>query len=264
MPELFFQDYTGPSASTPLVILHGLFGSGTNWRGIARRLSGDRRVLAMDMRNHGRSFNDPRMSYPLMAGDVLDTLDGQGIGTVDLLGHSMGGKAAMAAALTHTDRVSRLVVVDIAPVPYTHTHLPLIEAMMALDLDSLHSRKDADEALGDAIPDHTVRQFLLQSLEQVDGRYHWRLNLAALKRAMGELVGFPDLDGRIYAGPTLFLYGADSDYVQDRDRPRIESYFPNAEYRAIAGAGHWVHADQPAALIEELKSFLSRARPGGH
>lgn len=264
MPELFFQDYPGPSDRAPLVMLHGLFGSGANWRGIARRLSSGHRVLVMDMRNHGRSFNDEEMTYPAMAADVLDTLDSLGICRVDLLGHSMGGKAAMVAALTHPARIRCLIVVDIAPVAYTHTQLPLIEAMMALDLGALRSRKEADEALAGTIGDLAVRQFLLQSLEQVDERYRWRLNLAALKRAMDDLVGFPDLNGRIYDGPTLFLYGGDSDYVQDRYRPRIERYFPNVEYRAIAGAGHWVHADQPAVLITEVQGFLSRARQRGH
>ncbi|MGA8262529.1 MAG: alpha/beta fold hydrolase [Arenicellales bacterium] len=257
MPELFFQDYPGPSDAVPLVVLHGLFGSSTNWRGVGRRLAAGRRVIAMDMRNHGRSFNDEAMSYPLMARDVLDTLDGQGIGRADLLGHSMGGKAAMVCALEHPERVGRLIVVDIAPVAYTHTQLPLVESMMALDLASVGSRKQADEALAASVADTAVRQFLLQSLERGEEGYRWRLNLPALKRAMGYLVGFPDLDGRTCEGPTLFLYGADSHYFEDSYRPRIERYFPNAEYRAIAGAGHWVHVDQPAALIEAVEGFLS-------
>jgi pimeloyl-ACP methyl ester carboxylesterase len=263
MPELFFQDYPGPPDAVPLAVLHGLFGSSTNWRGAARRLGTRRRVLAMDMRNHGRSFNDGEMSYPVMARDVLDTLDGQGIDRADLLGHSMGGKAAMACALEHPDRIDRLIVVDIAPVVYTHTQLPLVEAMMELDLAPLRSRRRADEALAVSVGDEAVRRFLLQSLEQGEDGYRWRLNLPALKRAMGDLVGFPDLDGRAYDEPTLFLYGADSDYVKDDYRPRIERYFPNAEYRAIANAGHWVHVDQPAALIEAVEAFLSRTSQAG-
>lgn len=256
MPELYFQDFDGPSGKPPLVLLHGLFGSGTNWRAIAKRLSGDRRVLAMDMRNHGRSFDDEDMTYPVMGRDILDTLDAEGIEHADLLGHSMGGKAAMVAALEEPDRVVHLVVVDIAPVIYTHTHLPLIKALMKLDVAGLRSRAEADERLKGSIEERTVRQFLLQSLERVEEGYRWRLNLEALKHGMDDLVGFPDLDGRRFGGPALFLYGADSDYVQPEHRPRIERYFPNAEYAAVENAGHWLHADQPDALVERVAEFL--------
>jgi pimeloyl-ACP methyl ester carboxylesterase len=256
MPELYFQDYPGPSGSPPLVLLHGLFGSSANWRGIAKRMSDSRRVLAVDMRNHGRSFNDEQMTYPAMAGDILDTLKAQGIGRADLLGHSMGGKAAMVVALEHPEKVNRLIVVDIAPVIYTHTHLPLIEAMMRIDVAGLKSRSEADEELEGSIEDRATRQFLLQSLEKTGEGYRWRLNLEALKRAMDDLVGFPDAAGSVFDGPTLFLYGAGSDYVQAEHRPRIERYFRNAEYEAIDNAGHWVHADQPGALVQSVRHFL--------
>jgi len=257
MPELYFQDYPGPSAKPPLVLLHGLFGSGANWRGVAKRLSENRRVLVMDMRNHGRSFNDESMTYPDMARDVLDTLDAEDIEGADLLGHSMGGKAAMVAALEDPGRVEHLIVVDIAPVIYTHTHLPLIEAMMKLDVSRLASRSEADQKLAGLIEERMVRQFLLQSLEKAEDGYRWRLNLPALKHGIEDLVGFPDLDGRIFDGPVLFLYGADSDYVQPEHRPRIERYFPNAEYAAVENAGHWVHADQPESLSERVAKFLA-------
>lgn len=257
MPVLYFQDYPGPSAGVPLVMLHGLFGSSTNWRGIAKALSADRRVMAMDMRNHGRSFNDDEMTYPAMAGDVLDTLDAEGIERADLLGHSMGGKAAMTAALEHPERVARLVVVDIAPVVYNHTHLPLIEAMLGLHVSTLGSRKEADEALQSSITDAATRQFLLQSLEKGENGYRWRLNLEALGRAMGDLTGFPELDGRVFQGPALFLYGADSGYVQAGYHSRIERYFPHAAYASVENAGHWVHADQPRVLADHVRGFLS-------
>lgn len=260
MPELYFHDYPGTSDNPPLVLLHGLFGSGTNWRGVARHFEGSRRVLAMDMRNHGRSFNDDEMTYPAMARDVLDTLDHQGIDRADILGHSMGGKAAMILALDHPERLDRLVVVDIAPVAYDHTQLPLVEAMMRLDLAVVRSRKDADEALAPSIPGQAVRQFLLQSLEQADGGFRWRLNLEALKRAMDDLVGFPDPGDRAFAGATLFVHGSESDYVLPSYRPRIERYFTNVRYARVEKAGHWVHADQPAALIDEVGSFLSGTR----
>ena len=256
MPELYFQDHPGPSDATPLVLLHGLFGSSVNWRGVAKRLAENRRVLALDMRNHGRSFHDDDMSYPAMARDILDTLDGEGIDAADLAGHSMGGKAAMVAALEQPERVEHLVVVDIAPVIYTHSHVPMIDALLKLDTGALGSRSEADQALSGEIEDRMTRQFLLQSLEKTDEGYRWRLNLEVLRSAMGDLTGFPDLNGRTFDKPVLFLYGADSDYVQAEQHPRIESLFPNAEYTAIEGAGHWVHADQPRTLIERLEQFL--------
>ncbi|MDZ7840718.1 MAG: alpha/beta fold hydrolase [Gammaproteobacteria bacterium] len=258
MPELYFQDYPGPAGPPPLVLLHGLFGSGTNWRGIARRLSGQRRVLVMDLRNHGRSFNDGEMTYPLMAGDIFDTLDAEGLDRVDLVGHSMGGKAAMVAALEKPDRVARLVVVDIAPVPYTHSHAPLIDALLSLDVDGLKSRGEAEEALSDRIEDRMLRQFLLQSLEKSEAGYRWRLNLEALKQGMEYLVGFPDMEGRVFDGPTLFLHGANSDYVQSGQRPLIEGCFPRTRYAAVGNAGHWVHAEQPESVIEHIADFLAR------
>lgn len=256
MPELYFQDYPGPQDNAPLIILHGLFGSGVNWRGVARRLSGDRRILVMDMRNHGRSFNETAMSYPDLAGDVLDTLAAQGIERADLLGHSMGGKAAMVAALEQPEHVRRLVVVDIAPVMYTHSHLPMVEAMMQLGTAALGSRAQADEALRSSIEEPMVRQFLLQSLEKADNGYRWRLNLEALRDGMEELVGFPALSESRFDGPVLFLYGGESDYVQPEHRPRIEGYFPNADYAEVEGAGHWVHADRPEALMTRVAAFL--------
>lgn len=258
MPKLYFQDYPGPDGNPPLVLLHGLFGSGTNWRGIAKRLSDERRVLVMDMRNHGRSFHDGEMTYPLMAGDIFDTLDAEALDRVDLVGHSMGGKAAMVAALEKPDRVAQLVVVDIAPVPYTHTHTPLIEALLSLDVAELKSRGEAEEALSGRIEDRMLRQFLLQSLEKAETGYRWRLNLEALKQGMKHLVGFPDMDGSVFDGPTLFLHGASSDYVQSAHRPRIERYFPHARYAAVENAGHWVHAEQPGSVIELIADFLAR------
>lgn len=258
MPELFHQDYPGPTGATPLLVLHGLFGSSSNWRGIARRLSAARRVLVLDLRNHGHSFHDQDMSYRSLAGDVLDTLDRAGLEHADLLGHSMGGKTAMVAGVESPQRIGRLVIVDIAPVVYVHadTHCSLIDAMQNLQVAKLRSRNEADEKLRGEIPDRMTRQFLLQSLEPVERGYRWRLNLAALKRAMDDLVGFPDLGDRTFNGPALFAYGTDSEYLLPEYRPRIQHYFPGAEYAAIEHAGHWVHVAQPDTLAERISEFL--------
>lgn len=256
MPELFFQDFPGSPDAPPLVLLHGLFGSSVNWRAIARRLGGARRVLAMDLRNHGRSPHDARMTYPAMADDVLETLRAADLDCADILGHSMGGKTAMVLALEHPGACRRLLVADIAPVIYTHSHLPLIEALRRLDVAALESRRAADAALASDVDDPMLRQFLLQSLEPAESGYRWRLNLEALASGMEDLVGFPELNGGGFDGPTLFLYGANSDYVQPEQHPRIEHYFPNAQFRKIDHAGHWLHAEQPAALVRAVAEFI--------
>lgn len=256
MPELYFQEIPGPAGGDVLVLLHGLFGSSANWRGIAKRLGENRRILMMDMRNHGRSFHDPLMSYAHMAEDVLETLEKQNIERADILGHSMGGKAAMVAALNTPGRVNRLIVVDIAPVIYNHTHAPLIEAMTCLDVGALKSRAEADDKLKPVVQDQMTRQFLLQSLEKTEGGYRWRLNLPALKQGMQDLVGFPEFTGKIFDGPALFIHGVDSDYVKPEHRSHIERYFPRARHQAIEKAGHWVHVDQPEALIERVEEFF--------
>jgi len=256
MPELHFQDFPGPAGAPPLVVAHGLFGSGVNWRGVARRLSGGRRVLAPDLRNHGRSFHHEAVDYAAMARDILDTLDAQGIHRADLLGHSMGGKAAMVAALTRPEAVAHLVVVDIAPAAYTHSHASLIEALMDVDVAAAGSRGEVDSALKASIPDPMTRQFLLQSLEKAEAGYRWRLNLKALRQGMSDLTGFPQLEGHTFEGPALFVNGAESEYLQPGHRPCIESYFPNVRYFTVESAGHWVHVEQPDALIERVEAFV--------
>lgn len=234
----------------PLLIAHGLFGSARNWGVIAKRLSEDRQVTAVDMRNHGDSPWADSHGYEDLAGDLAETLAGPS----DVLGHSMGGKAAMVLALTRPDLVHRLVVADIAPVTYTHTQSHLIEAMRSLDLSGIALRSDADRALAGTIEDKGVRAFLLQSLDVKEKR--WRLNLPVLEAEMGRIIGFPDIAGR-YEGPTLFLSGAESHYVQPEHRDRIKALFPNARFAKIPGAGHWLHAEKPREFEAAVATFLS-------
>jgi pimeloyl-ACP methyl ester carboxylesterase len=249
--------YSEVGAGPPLVVLHGLFGSGRNWASIARQLGESHRVFTLDLRNHGESPWAETMSYPEMAEDVAAFLTHNGLDGATVLGHSMGGKAAMVLALDQGERVGRLIVVDIAPVAYRHSHLDLIEAMRAVDLDAVSRRGEVDAALADAVPDPGLRAFLLHNLVSEAGRLRWRINLAALGDNMASLIGYPgDLDGNQYAGPALFLAGADSDYLGAEHSPRIRSLCPAAEIDAIAGAGHWVHAEQPRAFLARVQAFL--------
>ena len=241
-----------------LVILHGLFGSGRNWSSHAKRLAERWTIHLLDLRNHGGSPWHDEVSYPAMAGDVARYLDSAGLERAVVVGHSMGGKTAMALALDQGDRLDKLVVVDIAPVPYGHSHGEFIDAMLALDLPALGRRSQVDAALVEAVPEAGVRAFLLQNLTQRDGTLSWRLNLPALQAAMPALVGFEVPLGDPYEGPTLFLAGADSPYVLPEHETRIRGLFPEAEVEHIPAAGHWVHAEQPAAFMSRLERFLDQ------
>jgi esterase len=249
---------TEDGAGPPLAILHGLFGAARNWSGIARRLAARHRVVALDLRNHGASPWADTMAYAEMAADVRDTMQALGHRRFALLGHSMGGKAAMTLALQHEDVVTRLVVVDIAPVQYRQTHLGYVEAMRNIDLGAVVRRTDADAPLAASVPDAAERAFLLQNLLFEEGRARWRLNLAAIERAMPELAGFPPMPAAAeYRGPALFVAGGRSDYLQAGDAAEIGRLFPQARIARIAGAGHWPHAEQPQAFLDLVEPFLA-------
>ena len=246
----------------PLAILHGLFGSGRNWAGVAQRLAAHHRVIALDLRNHGASPWADTMEYAELAEDVRATLRAMGHRRFALLGHSMGGKAAMVLALAHGEEVERLVIVDIAPAAYTPHHLAYVRAMRALDLGAVTRRAEADARLASAVGDAAERGFLLQNLmfpsAAAGGEAHWRLNLAAIERAMPDLAGFPALPaGAAYAGPALFVAGARSDYLRPEHEPEIRRLFPNARITRIADVGHWPHVEQPQAFLDIVEPFLA-------
>jgi len=236
------------AGGTPLLIAHGLFGSARNWGAIAKRLSASREVRVPDLRNHGDSPWTESHGYDDLARDLAPLAGG------DVLGHSMGGKAAMVLALTRPERVARLVVADISPVAYSHSQTPLIHAMRDVDLSRVETRGDADRQLAHAVEDPGVRAFLLQSLD-VKGR-RWRLNLDVLEAEMKKITGWEEIEG-VFEGPTLFLSGATSDYVQRGHRDRIRSLFPAAKFASIPGAGHWVHAEKPREFVAAVETFLS-------
>ncbi len=239
--------YDGPDG-VPLLIAHGLFGSARNWGVIAKRLAATRPVIAVDMRNHSASSWYDTHSYGGMAADLAAVMDQP----MDVLGHSMGGKAAMVLAMENPSKVNRLVIADIAPVAYSHTQMGPIEAMRRVDLDTIESRADARAQLGDLEPG--VSEFLLQSLDMKDKR--WRLNLDVLAAEMDAIIGFPDVSGS-FDGPTLFLSGGNSDYVKTDYRPEIKRLFPNAKFAKIPGAGHWLHAEKPREFEAAVTAFLA-------
>lgn len=240
-----------PTARPPLVIAHGLFGSGRNWGVIARRLSDTREVIAVDMRNHGDSPRLPSHSYEDLAGDLAEVIATLPEGRADVLGHSMGGKAAMVLALQHGARVNKLVVADIAPVAYGHSQQAQIDAMRRVDLAGITSRQEAAMQMQAATPEITA--FLLQSLDMVQRR--WKIDLDLFEREMASVVGFPAISGQ-FDGPSLFLSGALSDYVLPAHRPQIRALFTQAKFAKIPQAGHWLHAEQPRPFEQAVRVFL--------
>jgi len=253
--ELSYRQFgeSGP----PLVILHGLFGSGRNWYSFARNLAQEFKVLVPDLRGHGDSPKTQPLDYPHMAADVVRLLAREGLSSAHLLGHSMGGKVAMYMALTRPSLVDRLIVVDIAPVQYSHNFNAIVGTLKQLPLDQITSRSEADEWLKHRIENDAVRQFLLQNLVAENDHYHWRLDFEILERALPAIAGFPqDSELQPFDGPTLFIAGGHSEYIKLQYHPAIRSLFPNALIKTIEDAGHWLHQDQPERFLEIVRCFL--------
>jgi len=241
-------------AGLPVVFLHGLFGMARNFGSAQRTLATRFRILALDMRNHGASPHQAGMAYPDLAADVRETMLAHGIEHAAIVGHSMGGKTAMALALQWPEMVSRLLVSDIAPVVYTHGNDQIAAAMQAIPLRPDLTRQEADRLLQDAVPAPEVRAFLLQNL-RFGAEPAWRIGLDEIAAAVPDLEGWVDLPGP-YPGPSLFVTGANSRYVRVEDRPAIKALFPTARFVAVKNAGHWVHADNPAGFQSVLEAFL--------
>ncbi|WP_142848968.1 alpha/beta fold hydrolase [Telmatospirillum sp. J64-1] len=241
----------------PLVVLHGLFGSARNWSAIGRSLGAKRKIYALDLRNHGNSPWHDDMSYEAMAEDVAAFARAHSLGRIDLLGHSMGGKAAMMAALRHPDLIDRLIVADVAPVTYNQVFLSYAKAMKGIDLTGLTRRSEVESQLVETVPEAGVRMFLLQNLVSEDGKLFWRVNLDALMAWMDRITSFPEVEGQSFNAPALFLHGGNSDYVRPEYRPLILRLFPQARFSVIPGAGHWLHAEKPQDFTTEVERFLA-------
>lgn len=243
---------------TPLVLMHGLFGSARNFGSVQREFAHDRRTIALDLRNHGASPHDAGMRYASMADDVLETLDALSALPAVLLGHSMGGKVAMRAALMHRDVVARLIVADIAPVVNPPTLRPVAEAMAAMPLTPGMTRAQADAVLSDAVPVAGMRAFLLQNLT-LGAQPAWRIGLAEIIAAFADIEDWDEGVGAHYAGPTLVIAGATSPYIKPEHRPVFRSLFPHARFVTLKNAGHWLHADNPSGFVAVVQAFLAGA-----
>jgi esterase len=239
----------------PLALLHGLFGQAGNFGTVQKQLAGKYRVLALDLRNHGASPHAPRMGFADMAEDVLETLRHHGALPCAVVGHSLGGKVAMAAALEAPGAVERLLVADIAPVRYPPHFHGFVAAMQAIALRPGLSRAEADAALAGAVETPSVRGFLLQNL-RLGAQPGWKIGLAEIAAALPELEDWPVQDWSPFPNPALFLAGSRSDYIRPEHRALIRVLFPHARFATLRDAGHWVHADNPAGFVAVAEAFM--------
>ena len=252
--ELNYKEF---GQGAPIIILHGLFGTLDNWQTVAKQLAEEHSVYILDQRNHGRSPHLDRLDYKLMAEDLQQFMEANWIHQASIIGHSMGGKTAMQFAQDFPDMVQKLIVVDIAPKAYKGGHQQIFEALFALDLSIVDSRKAADQFLETRIPDFGVRQFLLKNLTRSkDGGYRWKMNLPVIFENYSKILAPIELEEAADM-PTLFIRGGKSDYIQEDDLSLLQSYFPNASLKTVEKAGHWVHAEAPVELIEIVKGFLA-------
>jgi len=253
--QLHYKSY---GSGEPLIILHGLFGSLDNWRSVSLELARDFRIIAADERNHGHSPHSEEMNYNLMAEDIAELMDREHLRSAFLLGHSMGGKTAMQLALRHPERVAKLIVVDMAPRAYSPRHAKILSAMLALDLANFQTRRQVQEALAPAIPDLTVRQFLLKNLESDStGTLRWRIGLQQIFLNYDSL-RLPVSSEIAFDRPTLFLRGEHSDFLTESDFPLLQKLFPQARLETVPQARHWVHADNAVVLLQKIREFLQQ------
>jgi len=267
--ELFYRK---SGTGKPVVILHGLYGSGDNWYSFARELTSSYTVYLVDQRNHGNSPHSEIHDYKSLSADLLEFLNRHKLNKAILIGHSMGGKTVLTFGLAHPEMIGKMIVVDISPLGYTEAtdspevlvHRHIITALQNLDIKNFKTRKEADRQLSTSIASDMIRQFLLKSLKRRhDGRFEWALNLEALAGNMQAIfegvISEDSTDPRsIPVFPLMFIKGERSGYIRRQDLQAIQYYFPHARVITISDAGHWVHAEQPAAFLKEVKKFLSK------
>ena len=255
--KLFYKDYpTETNKDAPaIIIIHGLFGAGGNWHSLSRRFSEKYCVFCLDMRNHGNSPHSDAFTYELMADDIAEFMDDQGLETAHIIGHSMGGKASMMLAGRHPEKIDKLILVDISPRAYPPSHNNVFAAFFAVQLDQISSRQEADSMMAETITNLSVRQFLLKNLVIKNKVASWKMNLDVIHRAyqtVGQQIDLP----WPFQNPTLVLAGGKSGYVTDEDEDMIHDRFPQHELNYYPDAGHWIHAEEPGRFFDDVMEFL--------
>jgi len=239
----------------PLLILHGLLGSLDNWQSIAKALSEQYMVITIDARNHGRSPHADAFNYEVMVADLLEFMEQQYIFEAYLLGHSMGGKTVMQFAQQNEAMVKKLIVADIAPISYAAHHDDVFAGLKAVNLDEALQRADVEKIIAQHVKENDTVQFLMKALyRKEDHSFGWRFNLDSIQHSYQNILGYVD-NGEVYDGPTLFLRGDKSRYIQERDFSVMKKIFPNYELASL-DAGHWLHAERPREFVEKVVAFL--------
>jgi len=248
--------YKITGSGQPLIILHGLLGSLSNWRAIADVLSEHAQVITVDLRNHGQSPHSAEQTYQLMVDDLAELITDLSLQSVDIIGHSIGGKVAMAFVDTFPEQVRKLMVVDIAPRHYQSSHHKIFNALLGLDLPRFTTRKEADIALAEKLPDKAVRQFLLMNLVISDQQLSWQINLQAIADNYLHLLEAVCRNDKVLV-PSCFIKGGQSDYIQQKDEDEIRTIFNDVIIDTIEDAGHWVHAESPKVFSKKAMSFFN-------
>lgn len=248
-------NYKAIGEGKPIIILHGVFGSLDNWLTIGKKLSESFKIYLVDLRNHGDSFHDEEFTYEAMAGDLVNFIKDEKIDNPVIIGHSMGGKVAMKFGVNHPELFDRLIIVDIAPRAYPPHHQNILKGLNSIDLKALKSRKEADEQLASYVPEPGERQFLLKNLKREGENFTWKLNLPVITEKINN-IGEGLEDKLATDKPTLFIRGENSDYITNKDNISIVAFFPNSEVKTVKNAGHWVHAQNPEAVIELITGFV--------
>ncbi|TNF06416.1 MAG: alpha/beta fold hydrolase [Gammaproteobacteria bacterium] len=251
-------NYQIQGAGEPVILMHGMFGSLSNLGLVGRALIDRYQVISVDLRNHGESPHAMEMDYPCMADDIVELMDHLDIPQAHLLGHSMGGKVGMQLALNQPEKVGKLIVADIAPVDYKpDRHGGVLEGLKALAHTRPASRQQANEILAEHVQESGVRAFLLKNLVRADdGHFDLRLYLEGILANYYDTLTLAPT-GNPFSGPTLFIKGADSAYIQDKHRETVMRLFPNAQLKIIANAGHWLHAEKPDTFNRIVTQFLA-------
>jgi pimeloyl-ACP methyl ester carboxylesterase len=251
--KLFYREY---GQGKPMIILHGLMGSSDNWLPQAKMLGEHYHVWVVDQRNHGQSPHSNEFDYKVLSEDILNFIQEHNIDNPVIIGHSMGGKAAMNFALAHPDKLDKLIVVDIAPKAYDVRHDHIVEGLKAVPIDSVQSRQEANDALAPHISSEAVRQFLLKNLmRKPEGGFGWRINLPVIDQSLEMISGGLVTEG-VFEKKTMFIRGSKSDYILDEDRDAIKKIFPNATLVTME-TGHWVQAEKPEEFVQVVLSFLN-------
>ena len=251
-------NYLLQGSGPAVILMHGMFGSLSNLAGLARVMYGDHRVISVDLRNHGDSPHEEAMDIPLMAADIIELMDDLRLPSAVLIGHSLGGKVAMQIALNHPKRVAGLVVGDISPVQYPQTNNVLaLDALEALSQQQITSRAAADETMGRYIDEPVTKGFLLKNVRRLTAdKFELKLNMASItKNYATSLCAAPA--GVPFSGPTLFIKGEVSAYIQEKHKPVIDQLFPNAKLEIMTGVGHWLHAEKPKVFNDLVLNFIT-------